>query len=1422
MAALGRNWTKALVVALLLGSAGMVGFAQSAENGSTGSLSGKLTDLYSKPLEGVALVLRNQASGVEARTTTAKNGTYRFSGLEPGEYTLQAESPQLGRGQVEEIEVAAGHEARVQTAMEFEPLPHSPVLLAAQGEARPKAEEQPKVNQTGLKPAAPPVSVAALPAKPLQAQPVNARLVAPEKTPAASAPKASATLAPELPRTPVQAGGSQQVSAPLKPAVAPPASAASIPATAASTPASVASAPAPASLHDSQVPKSGPGAPAGSGLPAVSGAIQTPPQPIRPTPAAAPAPAAPLIAQPQPRPVLAASQESGPAAPAVSAAMSAAELQALPVSGRRWQDFVLDNAATSVTPAGGQGQYSLRGVGQQPPEITVDGFSKGLAFGGTGGTNGTGGTSGPGQGRSGQGGEPSGMAQVGAGGHGLAVSEAAIREVQTAAGNVEAEADRAAGGRMSVETQHGANELHGQGFLFDRQNAWGARNPFTQWVTKTSEFAPFAPDNTTALFPVFDNYSYTTESLGPPESYTPPDRETVWGIGVGSRIRRDKLFWFAALDGYNRNDPGLAMVKHPYLLEATDCTIAPCAPTTTGFFAQPASTTVTTIDEMQVLCARLGLTVQGPPGTVPYCPMDQVTTDYSQMLETLAGLLGPAPRTAMQWTGFGRLDWQATERNRITLEGIGAYWNSPGGGLTRVSENYGNHSFGSSEASEEWLLGRWERFLTPNLLAVTQLSTGHSNLQARPSTPSDFEKTFLTGNAYGQLPEIVVDNRYGFTIGNPSRFGKGSYPDERLYHFQESVDWIRGKLLVKAGFELNHNFDATSLLRNQTGTYTYSNVENFISDALVFAKYGLAALNVIPSNPDNGWHNCDQTGKVWQDSTGQLEGGGYLPCYSYYSQMIGPADWRLSTNDWAGYATAQWQANRLLVVSAGLRWEREQLPPPIAALNNPELPLTEKLPSLGNEWGPRVSLAVGTGEKHWPLLRLGYGMYFGRTENAAVETALTQTGSYNAQTGSYNGDVNFFIRPTDGFNPPTDTSDAPPFPSVLRPPGPGNAIKPGAVEFAPGFHDPEVHQAVVAVEEKLPGSVEVTASAMVSLGRRLPISIDANFDPAVNPGSITYTVVDPTGKGPINPATTPEIKVPFYASWPTAFCPSSAQLNIAGQCGRINSNYQQITQIMSRANSTYEAWMVKVVRYSRRGLSLHAHYTYAHAMDWNPNESAQAAGNDVLDPANFGLEYGTSDLDMRHSAGIMAIYEPPWKLRGMAGKLGNGWMLSGVIQARSGLPYTMRTSGSLPEEFLPTTSGTETIVGLGPGMNGSGGDNRVYGVGSDGTPYNIGRNTYRYPATWKADLRLGRRFDLGHSRELELLAESFNLFNHQNVTELETTGYYIESGDTSGPPTLNFLTGLKANTTAFGQPLNINATNFYRERQFQFGLRVRF
>jgi len=1352
----------------------------------SGALSGRLTDLHSAPLAGLSILLRNQATGAELRATTGKNGGFRFASLDVGEYTLEADAPRLGHGQLEGIVVTGGIESRVQAAIRFEPAP--PALLAAAAPDRiappptapPAQFLLPALAQTAQAPIASALQAVAPPAPPPQTVSLPAPLLAAALVPMRAMPIAPRS-APPLIAQPSSAHESPPALAPA-PAASP-----------ASTQHTI-QAPVQASALGESMALETESVPIDSALAiavphGLSVSPQTQPALLLSDVVVAAIQAAVLHSSASLGPVVAASQTPDPASPAVESTLTSAQLQALPVSGRRWQEFLLDTPAASASPD--SFQPSFRGAGQLSPEITVEGASTHLAFGVVAGSSASPEASDP---SSPEAGRQNSTNQGWPGGRGLGVSEAAIREVTATAGNAEAESMRAAGGLTAIRTESGTDALHGQGFFFDRQNTWGARNPFTQWVTKTSEFEPFAPFNNTQ-FPVFDNFQYSSVQPGQ-EPYTPPDHETVWGLGMGSHIRRDKLFWFAALDSYHRNDPAVSMVKHPYLVPSQVpplCEAPPCPPT--GFFAAPSDA------QLQLLSAQLGLSSANPSV--------EGLTAYSQILGALAGLLGPAPRTAAQWLGFGRIDWQIAERHRLTLEGTGADWNSPGGGLTRVSENYGSSSFGSSYANEQWLLARWEAYLTPNLLAVTQASVGRDILSAKPDTPSTFEQTLLNGNFWGQLPEIVVDSRYGFTIGNPSRFGQGSYPDEKLYHGQEMLDWVRGKLLVRAGFELDHNADATSFLRNQTGTYVYSKVENFISDALVFQKFGFAdALD--PDNP----HNCGATSTTL----------GSQPCYSYYSQMMGPANWHLSTNDWAGHTTAQWQAGKLAVFSIGLRWELEQMPPPIAALANPQLPFAGKSPSLDNNWGPRISLAVGQARSRWPVLRLGYGMYYGRVANATLETALTQTGSLK-------GDLYFFMRPQDDsqYGP----GGAPPFPYVFVG-EPSSAVKPGVVGFAHNFKNPEVHQAVAAIEQSLPDHVQLTAEAIMSLGRRLPISIDTNINTNIsdnaNSGYITYAVNDPTGLGPINTAQTTQIQVPFYASWPENpetpvpwTCPYYAQQDSSSSAlpGRLCPDYQKISQITSLANSTYEAAMVKLTRYGSRGLSFHAHYTYAHAMDWNPDGVTLAPGSDVADPAHFNEEYGTSNLDVRHSAAVMATFEAPWKLRGPAGRIANGWMLSGIGQFHSGLPYTMRITGSIPTLFNPT------IIGLGPTLNGSGGDNRFssYKISLDGPTHFIPRNASRYPNTWKADLRLAKRFDLGEMRQLEVIAESFNLFNHQNVTEIETTGYYIEDGSPSEFPTLNFLTSTTSSgkvIPAFGQPLNINATDFYRERQIQLGLRFRF
>ena len=172
-----QSWTSPLALAVLMWGAGTVVLAQSPESGS---LAGKLTDLHSKALEGVALVVRNEETGAEFRATTAKNGAYRFSQLDPGEYTLEGLSPELGRGRVEHILVSADHEARVQTAMEFELPPPQPLHVIFRS-----IDPEPRDF------------VEMLPPEPLLTVPMRGRSGPPSEKPALLPFRLAATLDPE-------------------------------------------------------------------------------------------------------------------------------------------------------------------------------------------------------------------------------------------------------------------------------------------------------------------------------------------------------------------------------------------------------------------------------------------------------------------------------------------------------------------------------------------------------------------------------------------------------------------------------------------------------------------------------------------------------------------------------------------------------------------------------------------------------------------------------------------------------------------------------------------------------------------------------------------------------------------------------------------------------------------------------------------------------------------------------------------------------------------------------------------------------------------------------------------------------------------------------------------------------------------------
>jgi len=983
----------------------------------------------------------------------------------------------------------------------------------------------------------------------------------------------------------------------------------------------------------------------------------------------------------------------------------------LPIQRPRWSNFALLTPGV-VNDSNGFGLLSFRGISTLLNNNTIDGADNNQAFFS----------------------EERGRTRIS-----YSSSEVSIQEFQVNTSNYSSEYGRAAGGVVNTVTKSGTNQFHGELFYKNRENGWASRNPF---ATLTEQTSPGV---------------FTTLPL------KPKDYWDMWGAGIGGPIIKDKLFFFAAYDGFFRNFPGNAVPSSPSVFFATPLTPSALA----GYGGACSNGSATGVSAASLKSAGVPNSTNVYNSTNGTCGIAQVVggsyaTGYTDFINGLAGLnsmLGSNARTGKQDIFFPKIDWQVNSRNRASFEVNRMRWASPYGVQTQVTNSYSNGAaFGNDYVKDTWGVGKFDSFFSPTVSNEARYQIGRdfeyestpppdayevNELQKTSTSSATYPSWTNYNNPFGLPTYVTLTN--GFNFGAPYYDTRISYPNELRNQIADTVTWTHGNQTFKFGGDFSHVSDKILDIYQQNGQFGYSNVWSYFED-----------LYATP---------C---------ATGNTS----VPCgthYSSFAQGFGPLGYTIATDDVALFAQDDYKVLPRLSITLGLRWEYEHLPAPLYP--NPAVPATTQLPDYKKNFGPRVGVAWDVTGDGKTAIRGGFGIYYGRITNGIIYSVLTQTGL--VQNGALTG------QPSYSFS--SAAAGGPYFPQVLSA-APTATAAPAIMYFNPSYHSPEIDMADFAFERDLGWNTVFSVSYLGTFGHMLPQYTDDNIAAGTNAAGAGSTLTYKVATG--GPLAAPTLSTTFYGYRP-------------------NTHYAQMIDIFG-VNSTYNALVVQATHRLSSSLTFNANYTWSHGLDFNPSTSTTltaSSGFNMFAPNNVSLDYGNSNFNVPNRIVISIVGRSPWHTKGALSYLADGWQLSPIFQAQTGLPYSVGTSGSAPG-----------VLGNGGGINGADGAFRL-GATS--------RNAYQQPGLQNLDLRISKTIAIKDTVNLELLGEAFNLFNHFNVTGVGTTGYIVsKSGsitDTTGATqTCTSSAACLSYSTSFGLPSSANSNFAYSTRQIQIGLRLKF
>jgi hypothetical protein len=587
-----------------------------------------------------------------------------------------------------------------------------------------------------------------------------------------------------------------------------------------------------------------------------------------------------------------------------------------------------------------------------------------------------------------------------------------------------------------------------------------------------------------------------------------------------------------------------------------------------------------------------------------------------------------------------------------------------------------------------------------------ELRIGESRMPTAFDIPYDkplFDQFGIKGIPKTNFPS---SNDHGLTLFNPSGYAElGSrafWPNTNNIYVTQFNDVLfrsAGKHSLKAGFEFKHTNVFRNAARYARGLMTFN--REFTADPQNRAATGDGLAEFML-----GWAAAGNLG----NENGE----------------------NLMTNSLAAFLQDDWKISSRLTINLGIRYDIFFAPTfPDGRVSNFLLDYSKtgangRLPEIrphdGNDcgceqnfrnFGPRIGAAYRVTGK--TVVRSGFGIIYAQDDSYSQQAArwINQSPDF----------VEYSFATVDRIHPLLVLQDG--FPPVQVPatsvPGPASV---GINVQAAKMPDQYSEQWFLEVQRELPYDTLMSIGYSGSGTRRLITALDYDL--------------------PYGPAVS----------------------TVASR--RIFPYYTSVTRQMPMGNSSYNALLWKIEKRFSKGLSFLSAFTWAHAIDDVTEVGNSTGGNGPVNPWNIELNRGNSYSDVRRQWAFSAAYELPfgkgkaWLNHGGAVNLFlGGWQLASLVTVRSGIPFTVTTTGG-----ITNAGGADRPNRIGNGNLPSSQrtidrwfDTAAFVVQPQYTYGNAGRNILLGPGLRNLDLSLSKSFELTENKRLQFRAESFNFTN---------------------------------------------------------------